>query len=76
MVDMSYCVNGFRADSCHYQAPFVLVALFMVLVFMYFSQKFPTFMVRCGLALIGVVQPTAHLSWICVMLQVRMNKFS
>ena len=40
-VDVSYCVNGFRADSCHYRAPFVLVvvvALFMVPVFIYFFQ--------------------------------------
>jgi len=83
-LDVSYCVNGFRADSCHNRAPFVLVvvvALFIVLVFIYFFQKFPNF---CGqiwsLGLISVrfrftkfllcmVQPTAHLSWISVILQ-------
>ena len=81
---MSYCVNGFRADSCHNRAPFVLVvvvALFMVPVFIYFFQKFINFCgEKCGLGLISVrfrfikflpsvVQPTAHLSWIIVMLQ-------
>jgi len=38
---VSYCVNGFHADSCHNRAPFVLavvVALFMVPVFIYFFQ--------------------------------------
>jgi len=46
---MSYCVNGFCADSCDNRAPFVLVAvvaLFMVLVFIYFFQKFPNFVVK------------------------------
>ena len=43
---MSYCVNGFRVDSCHNRASFVLdvmVALFMVPVFMYFFPKFSNF---------------------------------
>jgi len=77
------CVNGFRADSCHARAPFVLVTVvvfFMVLVFIYFFQNFPRFCGQmCGLGLISVrfrlttflpsvVQPTAHLSWITVML--------
>jgi len=81
---VSYCVNGFRADSCHNRVPFVLVvvvALFMVPVFIYFFQKFPNFCGQiCGLGLISVrfrfpkflpsvVQPTAHLSYISVMLQ-------
>ena len=81
---MSYCVNGFRIDSCHDRAPLVLVvvvALFMVQVFIYFFQKFPNFYGQmCGLGLISVrlrfpkflpsvVQPTAHLSWISVTLQ-------
>ena len=83
-IDVSYCVNGFHADSCHNEALFVLlvvVALFMVSVFTYFFQKFPNFSGQvCGLGLISVtfmftkflpsvVQPTAHLSWISVMLQ-------
>ena len=45
---MSYCVNGFCVESCHNRASFVLVvvvALFMVPVFIYFFQKFPNF---CG----------------------------
>jgi len=82
---VSYCVNGFHADSCHNWAPFVLVvvvALFMVPVFIYFFQKFPKFCGQiCGLGLISVrlrftkflpniVQLTAHLSWISVTLQV------
>ena len=32
-VDVTYCVNGFRADSCHNRATFILVVvveLFMV----------------------------------------------
>ena len=81
---MPYCVNGFRAESCHNWAPFVLVigvALFMVAVFIYFFQKFPNFCGQiCGLGLISVrfrftkflprvVQPTAHLSWTSVVLQ-------
>jgi len=53
----------------------------MVPVFIYFFQKFPNFCGQmCGLRLISVrfkftkflpsvVQPTAHLSWINVMLQ-------
>ena len=48
-VDVSYCVNGFHVDSGHDWAPFVLVevvALFMVLVFIYFFQKFLNFVVR------------------------------
>jgi len=84
LVNVPYCVIGFHADSCHNRAPFVLVvvvALFMVLVFIYFFQKFPNFCgPMCGLGLISVrfmvtkflpriVQPTAHLSWISVMLQ-------
>ena len=47
---MSYCVNGFRADSCHNQAPFVLVVvvvLFVVPVYIYFFKSFQTFVVRC-----------------------------
>jgi len=82
---VSYCVNGFRADSCHNRAAFVLVvvvALFMIPVFIYFFQKFSTFCGQmCGFGLISVrfkftkflpsvAQPTAHLSWISVMLQV------
>ena len=55
---MSYGVNGFRADSCNNWAPFVLVAvvaLFMVLVFICFFQKFPNFCGQiCGLGLIRV----------------------
>ena len=55
---MSCCVKGFCADSCHNWAPFVLVlvvALFMVLVFICFFQKFPNFCGQmCGLGLIGV----------------------
>jgi len=81
---MSYCVNGFCADSCHNRTPFVLVvavALFMVPVFIYFFQKFPDFCGQmCDLGLVSVrftvtkflpsvVQPIAHLSWISVMLQ-------
>jgi len=81
---VSSCVNGFRADSCHNQAPFVLVAvviLFMKTVLMYFFQRFPNFCGQiCGLGLISVrfrftkflpsvVKPPAHLSWISVMLQ-------
>jgi len=60
-----------------------VVVFFMVLVkvFIYFFQNFPKFCGQmCGLALISVrfkfttflpsvVQPTAHLSWITVMLQ-------
>ena len=93
-VDVSYCVNGVRADSCHNWAPFVFVvviALLMVPVFIYFVQKFPNFCSQmCGLGsmsvrfmftkfLWSVVQPTAHLSWISVMLHCYrqwMNKFS
>jgi len=53
----------------------------MVPVFIYFFQMFPNFSGQmCGLGLLGVrfrftkflpsvVQPTAHLSWISVMLQ-------
>ena len=81
---MSYCVNGFRDDSCHIRAPFVLVvvvALFMVPVFICFFPKFPSFCGQMrGLGLISVrfrftkflpsvVQLTVHLSWISVMLQ-------
>jgi len=81
---VSYCVNGFRADSCHNRTPLVLVvvvALFMVPVFVYFFQKFPNFCGQMrGLGLINVrfrftkflpsvVQHTAHLSLISVMLQ-------
>ena len=43
---MSYCVNGFCADPYHNRAPFVLVvvvALFMVPVFIYFFQKVTNF---------------------------------
>jgi len=59
----------------------VVVALFMVPVFIYFFQKFSNFCGQmCGLGLISVrftfakflpsvVQPSAHLSWIRVMLQ-------
>jgi len=76
-VDLSYCVDGFRADPCHNRAPFVLVvvvALFMVPVFIYFFQTFQNSCGQmCGLGLISVrfrftkflpsvVQPTAHLS--------------
>jgi len=81
-VDVSCCVKGFYADSCHNRAPLVLVlvlALFMVLVFICFFQKFPNFCGQmCGLGLISVrfikflpsiVQFAAHLSWISVMLQ-------
>ena len=50
---MSYCVNGFRVDSFHDRAPFLLVvvvALFMVVVFIYFFQKFSSLCVQiCGL---------------------------
>jgi len=81
---MSCCVNGFCVDSCHNRAPFVLVsvvALFMILVFICFFQKFPNFCGKiCGLGLISVrfwfikflpsvVQLAAHLQWIIVMLQ-------
>jgi len=81
---VTFCVNGFRANSCHHRATFILVvvvALFMVPVFIYSCQKFPNIRVQmCGLGLISVrfrftkfllsvVQPTAHLSWISVMLQ-------
>ena len=72
---MSYCVNGFCADSWRNGAPFglvVVVALFMVPAFIYFFQKLPDFCGQmCGLGLISisftkfqptVVQPTAHLS--------------
>ena len=83
-VDVSYCVNGFHADSCHNQAPFGLVvgvALFMVPVVIFFFQKFLNFCSQiCGSGLISVryrltmflpnvVQPTAQLSKISVMLQ-------
>ena len=51
-------MNGFRVDSCHNRAPFVLVvvvALFMVLVFTYFFQKFRNVCGQmCGLGLISV----------------------
>jgi len=54
-VDVSYCVNGFRVDSGHDRAPFVLVvvvALFMVPVFIYSFQKFQNFCVQiCSLGL-------------------------
>ena len=81
---MPYCVKSFRADSFHNRAPFVLVigvALFMVPVFIYFFQKLPNFCGQMsGLGLISfrftstkflpsVVQTTAHLSWISVMLR-------
>ena len=81
---MSYCVNGFRADSCHNRAPLflvVVVALFMVPLFIYFFLKFSKFCGQiCGSGLISVtfwftkylpsvVQPTAPLSWISVILQ-------
>jgi len=81
---VSYCVNGFRADSCHNWVPFVLVAvvaLFMVPVFIFFFQNFLNSCGQiCGLDLISVrfrftkflpsvVQSIAHLSWISVMLQ-------
>jgi len=50
--------NGFRVDSCRNRAPFVLVvvvALFMVPVFIYFFQKFPNFCGQiCGLGSISV----------------------
>jgi len=71
-VDVSNCVNGFCADSWRNRAPFVLVALFMIPVFIYCFQKFPNFCGQmCGLAKFqpSVVQPTAHLSWISVMFQ-------
>ena len=53
---MSYCVNGFRVDSGHDWAPFVLVvvvALFMVGYHFYlFFQKFPNSCDQmCGLGL-------------------------
>jgi len=55
---VSYCVNSFRADSCHNRAPFVLVAvvaLFMVPVFIYCFQKFQNFCGEiCGLGLMSV----------------------
>ena len=55
---MSYCVNGFHIDSCHNRAPFVLVvvvALFMVPVFIYFFQKFPNICGQiCSLGLTSV----------------------
>ena len=56
---MSYCVNGFHADSCHNRAAFalvVVVALFMVpVVFIYCFQTFPNICgQRCGLGLISV----------------------
>ena len=81
---MSCYVNGFHADSCHNWAPFILVvviAYFMVPVFIYFFQKFPNFCGQIyGLGLISfrfaftkflpsIVQRTAHLSSISVMLQ-------
>jgi len=87
---VSYHVNGFRGDSGHDWAPFVLdvvIALFTAPGFTYFFQKFPNFCGQMsGLGLISfrftftkflpsVVQPTAHLSWISVMLQA-MDKFS
>jgi len=54
---VSYRVNGFRVDSCHDRAPFVLVvvvALFIVPAFMYIFQKFSSFCGQiCGL-LLGV----------------------
>jgi len=88
---MSHYVNGFRADSCHNRVSFVLVvvvAFFMVTVFICFFQKLPNFWGQiCGLGLISVrfrftkflpsvVQPTAHLSWISVCYRWWMNKFS
>jgi len=59
---VSYCVNGFRVNSCHDRAPFVLVvvvALFMVdlpdFIYANFFQKFPNFCGQmCGLGLISV----------------------
>jgi len=80
---VSYFVNGFLVDSCHNRAPLVLVVvvvLLMVPVFIHFIQKFPNFCGQmCGLGLRSVrfrftkflpnvVQPTAHFSWISVML--------
>ena len=57
---MSYCVNGFGADSCHNRAHFVLVvvvALFMVPVFIYIFQKFLNFCGQiCGLGLLRFYQ--------------------
>jgi len=47
-VDVSYCVNGFRVDSGHDRAPFVLVivvALFMV-PFLFIFSCFQTPVVR------------------------------
>jgi len=49
MVVTSYCVNGFRVDSGHCRAPFVLVvvvALFMVPFLFNFSKSFQTFVIR------------------------------
>jgi len=55
---VSYCVIGFPVDSCQNRASFVLivvVALFMVQVFIYFFQKFPNFCGQiCGLGLTSV----------------------
>jgi len=61
--------------------PFVLVALFIVPVFVSFFQKFPNFcgqIYGLGLSvkfkftsfLPSVIQPAAHMSWISVMLLV------
>ena len=56
----------------------VVLTLFMVVVFIYFFQMFSSFCVQiCGLVsgvrfttfLPSVVQSTAHLPWISVMLQ-------
>jgi len=57
-VDVSYCVNGFRVDSCHNRAPFVLAVVLHFswyrFLFTYF-KSFQTFVVRCGL---GLLTPT------------------
>jgi len=85
-VDVSYYVNGFRADSCHNRAPFVLavvVALFMVPVnvFIYFFRKFPNICGQiCGLGLLSFYQALSSLLHTCHGLvscyRQWMNKFS
>ena len=52
-VDNSYCVNGFRVDTYHDQAPVVfvvVVALFMVPVFIYFFSRVSKLICSSGLS--------------------------
>jgi len=83
-VDFAHPWKSFYGRPCRAPFVLVLVVVVarsMVPVFIYFFQKFLNFCNQvCGLGLISlrlrfakflpsVVQPTAHLSWISVMLQ-------